>query len=164
MFREKSPDYMMGPICVKKSSVEGAGYGVFATADIPRGVLVEVCPVLLFHNETLKILFETTGGDHLLADYVFRWMPGRTWDGQMALAMGYGSMYNHSDDNLNVMFQYRADPPAMEYFTTRDVVAGEELFIRYVPGGIPLWFDSSDRSIEAYQDEWYGEGWQDELE
>jgi hypothetical protein len=162
MFKEKSALYMIGPLTIRASSIEGCGLGVFATADIKKSQYVERSPVLMFHHQTLDHLAEQAQGSHIMSDYCFRWMPGRIWSGQMVMCWGYGCMYNHSD-NPNVMFNYReGDHPGMEFFSTRDISAGEELFIRYLPGDSPLWFDTPERSIKAYQDEWYGEGWDSE--
>ena len=159
MFKERAPDYMLGPLVVRQSDVKGAGLGVFATADIPKGQFVERSPVLFFHEETLKTLEEFGNGNHILGEYVFRWMPGRIFSGQLVVCWGYGCLYNHSDE-ANIMFQYREGKlPAMEFFSTRDIAAGEELFIRYLPKGTGLWFETSARSIDAMQNEWYGEGW-----
>ena len=164
MFKDTPPPYMLGPLTIRTSGIPGAELGVFATADIKKGAFIERSPVLKFQRETLWNLAELVGEHHIISDYCFRWMPGRIWSGEMVMCWGYGCMYNHADEP-NVMFQYReGDLPAMEFFSTRDVSAGEELFIRYLPGGNALWFDTPERSIKALQNEWYGEGWDDKPE
>ncbi len=60
--------------------------------------------------------------------YVFEWA-GLTKRPYVALALGYGSIYNHSADaNLT----YDPDPPdVLAFTTTRAVAAGDELTINY---------------------------------
>ena len=70
-------------ICVKQ--VAGKGLGVFAACDIAADELIERCPVLVMTKS------DVWQADSLLSRYVFSWGKAK-----VALALGYGSLYNHS--------------------------------------------------------------------
>jgi hypothetical protein len=117
------------------------GRGVFATIDLPMDAVVEVAPVLLMHR---------ADGDHAgsLARYVFEWDEDDAT--AYALALGWGSMFNHSgtpscrylraDDDPTIAglvtdgARWAVDSelaPALVFVTCRPVPAGEELTIDY---------------------------------
>jgi SET domain-containing protein len=93
------------------------GRGVIATADIATGETIELCPVL-----------ELGKGDAsgLLDDYVMSL--GDDSDGA-ALVLGYGSLYNHSEEP-NAEYVHEADD-AYSFVALRDIAAGEEVTISY---------------------------------
>lgn len=65
------------------------GRGVFTTEFIPVGTLIEIAPVIVLAEQDLKLIHDHT----ILHDYYFLW----TDDGKSAaIALGYGSLYNHS--------------------------------------------------------------------
>jgi SET domain-containing protein len=95
------------------------GRGVFATGTIAAGEVIEVCPVLRLPANQRPLIDET-----LIYEYYF------DWDGDAAIALGLGSLYNHSGT------------PNAEYLkdTTTDVVtiraltaikAGDEIVFSY---------------------------------
>lgn len=95
------------------------GRGVFAAVPIAAGDVVEECPVLRFPGAQRDHIAAT-----LIEEYYFE------WDGDGAIALGLGSLYNHSD------------APVAEYIkdTTNDVLvvravcaiaAGEEITFSY---------------------------------
>ena len=121
------------------------GKGCFALEKIVKNTLIESAPVILMHKDTFANLNNITGIAHKLSDYPFSW--GR--DGLSVLALGYGGIYNHKVlPNLAWRPNYSLE--SMQYTTVRDIEAGEELFIRYVPlynlGN--LWFQ--DEESEEY--------------
>ena len=96
-------------------------YGMFATEPIKKGEVIEICPILLEKTNLLK-----QGG--IVKDYYFN-MP----NGMGALPLGYGGMYNHSDN-------YNASTPMENFDTTkrtltvtanRDISPGEEVTVNY---------------------------------
>lgn len=101
-------------IRVAESSV---GRGVFAVRDIAAGETIELCPV---------IELEGTDPPAPLGDYVVA--AGEGEDGQV-LMLGYGSLYNHSDEP-NAEYVYKADD-AYAFVAARDIAAGEEVTIDY---------------------------------
>lgn len=110
---------------------DGRGRGVFSTALIPAGTVVEVSPVLVL-TERERALVEQT----MLYDYIFAWGDeGR----QACVALGYLSVYNHSAD-ANCDYEMDYDERLITIRTIKDIAAGEELFINYDENGV--WFDS----------------------
>ena len=96
------------------------GRGVFTTADIKKNNIVEICPMLILKKKDLKHINET-----ILYEYFFEWT-----NGCPALALGFGSLYNHSyQPNVGVFFdknKYQAN-----YRALKDIKKGEELLINY---------------------------------
>ncbi|KAF8208840.1 hypothetical protein K438DRAFT_1573795 [Mycena galopus ATCC 62051] len=125
------PDLCLNnPLCVVKTS-EGKGRGIFAAHAIARQTTVESSPVLLLGKEE----YEQHGRFTILDHYAFKWK-----NGSMALALGLGSLFNHSNTpNLS----YSIDPltDSIHYTTTRNIEPDEELCIYY---GSNLWFDSTE--------------------
>jgi len=106
------------------------GRGVFARVAIRQGEVVERCPVLLLEPDDADRLAVGSLSGHL-----YDW-----GDGRAAVALGYGSLYNH-DHEPNAEYTAHDDPPEIEIVATRDIQAGEEIFIDYTGGGqIELWF------------------------
>ena len=69
---------------------------------------------------------------------------GRTMT--QALALGLGSMFNHSTRGQNVGWKRNTDTDVIVYTALRNIKAGEELCISY--GSARLWFKDAD--AEAY--------------
>ena len=118
-------------ITVKR--IPGKGRGVFARREIARGEEIERVPVIVIPERDIY----TDEGNSLLSTYVFAW-------GQktVALALGYGSLYNHS---YRPNARYRDNGQQTKVFTAlRRISAGEEITINYngEPGNrAPMWFD-----------------------
>lgn len=115
----------------------------------PIGTLIEVSPVLFFSKEEYHEHGRHTALDH----YTFKWR-----DGRMALALGLGSLFNHSDAP-NVSYTLDSSTESIRYTTTKNIYPDEEFCIFY---GHNLWFEpasTSDRPRLADQepeDEWGG--------
>jgi uncharacterized protein len=88
---------------------------------IAAGEVVEECPVLRFPAAQRKHIDAT-----LIDEYYF------DWDGDGAIALGFGSLYNHGDepaaeyvkDTANDLLVVRA---------LRAIAAGEEITFAYGP-------------------------------
>jgi SET domain-containing protein len=98
----------------------GKGRGVFARKVIPRGAVIERVPVVTFE---VQEIFNPVRRSKL-AEYVFKW-----GDGVVAVALGYGSLYNHSyDPNA----KFHSDGRLTQVFSAiRDIKAGEEITVNY---------------------------------
>jgi uncharacterized protein len=103
-------------ICIR--NVKGKGRGVFARRAIARGALIERVPVAIV---PLKLLADPN--DPALSRYFYEW--GRN---TVAIALGYGSLYNHSYTPNAV---YLEGDKIMTYRALRDIAAGEEITINY---------------------------------
>jgi SET domain-containing protein len=93
------------------------GRGVIASAPIAAGETIEVCPVLAI---------DAADADGVLTDYVVD--PGDDSDGAV-LMLGYGSLYNHSEDP-NAEYVWVTED-VYEFTALRDIAAGEEITISY---------------------------------
>ncbi|KAF9013443.1 hypothetical protein BDQ17DRAFT_603491 [Cyathus striatus] len=121
------PQHLNPHGCVIRTT-RGKGRGVYASHPIPRNTLLEVSPVLFFEKEE----YENHGKHTIVDHYTFTWM-----DGRMALALGLGSLFNHSN-KPNVTFTLDKRTDSIRYTTVRDVNVDEELCIFY---GHSLWFE-----------------------
>jgi hypothetical protein len=80
---------------------------------------------------------EQSEGGSVVSDYCFAW--GR---GTVALALGYGSLYNHSY-KPNARYD-DVWPQTKEFTALRDIAPGEEITVNYngdPEDRSPVWFD-----------------------
>ena len=96
--------------------IPGKGRGVFARVLIPKGTVFETVPMLVCKQ---KDILEST-----LMNYVYAWGTDT-----VGVALGYGSMYNHSYKPNARYF----DLPLQrkEFVALRDIQPGEEVTINY---------------------------------
>lgn len=109
----------------------GKGRGVFAAEPIPSGTMISLSPVLIFPPQEKG---SCSPEREVLNSYTY------TWGNTQALALGLGSMFNHSKRN-NVGFVIDKPNTIIRYFTIKDVEMDTELCINYGPR---LWFDDSE--------------------
>jgi uncharacterized protein len=125
-----------GHIYVAPSTLHGTG--VFASQDIEVGDMIEICPVLLFPKEQL-VHFQQT----VLDDYYFDWGDN---DDFYAIALGYGSLYNHSYVP-NAEYDMDFDSNTIDIHCIKPISAGHEIFINYngyPEDQTPVWFEKTD--------------------
>ena len=94
--------------------------GVFARKRIPAKTPIEVVPVLLLSDQEVF----PPNASPTLCDYVFKWDKGR-----VAIALGYGSLYNHSY-RPNAGYRFGSGK-TLVYEAIRDIGKGEEITINY---------------------------------
>ena len=119
---------------------ELAGRGVFTAQAVPEGALVEVAPVIVIPKTQVGSIHAT-----VLHDFYFRW--NRDLD-DAAIALGYGSLYNHSFEP-NLRFELDFGNQTIDFYAARPISAGEELTINYNGDAwnkTPLWFHETDNS------------------
>ena len=107
-----------GDLYVAPSPVHGMG--VFAGRDFKKGEVLEVCPVLRVKPSEVKHLDKTS-----LSNHYFEWP-----DGGGALAMGYGSLYNHSWA-ATARAEHDVEAETLTYTAVRKIRKGEEITINY---------------------------------
>ena len=135
--RRRPPADAPPPIRVGVSSAAGHGErGVFATRDISQGELIEAAPVIVIPRADSARVCLTC-----LDDYVFKW-----GGGCVAVALGCGSLYNHSFEP-NACYWQDTPGRALEFVALRAIAAGDEITINY--NGNPgdrraLWFPTRD--------------------
>ena len=124
----------MADLVVKQSASRGRG--VFAARPFQIGELIELCPVIALSADDATRLDAT----HLY-NYYFGW--GADNQGA-AIALGFGSLYNHSYDP-NAVYRKHAADHTISIIALKPIAADEEIFIKYNYGkaedGGPLWFE-----------------------
>ena len=118
------------------------GRGVFTGAPIKKGDMIEVCPVIVMKEGEMAVLDTTT-----LYDYYFLWGDDQK---QCAIALGFGSLYNHSAPS-NADYFMEFEELFIEIYAVRNIDAGEEITINYngdPNDKAPTWFmtDGRDRN------------------
>ena len=115
-------------VYVKK--VPKKGRGVFARRLLEEDDVIEVCPVLVFSKGESRYLKKTA-----IHEYYFDWKHGGA-----ALVLGYGSLYNHSEDPNTVM-EHNMIRNVTRIIALRRIEPDEELTIDYTGGdperGVP---------------------------
>lgn len=115
------------------------GRGVFTSEFIPVGTLIEIAPVIVLAEQDLKLIHDHT----ILHDYYFLW----TDDGKSAaIALGFGSLYNHSY-MPNAEYFTNIEDKSIDVYAIRDILAGEEITFNYngMPfDNTPVWFDDPE--------------------
>lgn len=114
---------------------DNKGRGVFTHAPISKGDIIEICPLIICPSSDTALIHKTS-----LHDYYFLWGPEQK---QVAIALGYGSLYNHSDA-ANAEFLYDYNLENIKIICLTDIEAGEEILINYITEENPkhkLWFE-----------------------
>jgi len=111
------------------------GRGVFTSQDLANGDLIEICPIIKIQSGNLKAIDQTN-----FYNYYFLW---EQEDYEACIALGYGSIYNHSDTpNATVIMDYSDDTIRIE--ACRTIRSGDEILIDYTggtKGEVQLWFE-----------------------
>jgi SET domain-containing protein len=100
----------------------GKGRGVVAERAFAAGETIERPPVIALSAHETALIRETR-----LAHYYFEW--GADCQ-QAAIALGYGSLYNHSY-SPNARYAFHEDVDHLEIIAQRAIESGEEITINY---------------------------------
>lgn len=100
------------------------GWGVFATAPIEAGELLEECSIA-----TIAHIGEDSSWGNVLDSYRFLWPPYKPHK-ELVVAFGFASLYNHSHDANAYWFANEAERLFI-FKSTRRIEAGEEIFVNY---------------------------------
>lgn len=117
----------------------GKGRGVVARRAFAPGELIERAPVLVIAPEAWARIEPRLEGSGI-EGYAFLWPPDQQ---SAALAMGYGSFYNHAF-TPNARYEKRPELLAIDFLALRAIAPGEEVTINYggEPGSTrPVWFE-----------------------
>ncbi len=94
--------------------------GVLAARNIRRGEVIERCPVVLIDNRQANLIEQT-----VFNNFWYDWNQRYS-----CIALGYGSLYNHSFQP-NVRYHYDYRNRRLVYSALQDICQGEELVINY---------------------------------
>jgi SET domain-containing protein len=111
------------------------GKGIFTAEYIPKGILIEVAPVIVMNKEQRVLLDQT-----LLHDYIFEWGGDKN---KCCVALGYVSIYNHSYQS-NCEYEMNFSEEIIAVKSVQDINAGDELLINYngdYNNSKPVWSD-----------------------
>ena len=110
------------------------GRGVFTAEAIDECSLIEICPVIVLPSVDVARIHQTQ-----LHDYYFIWGE----QGLGAIALGFGSLYNHASDP-NAAYEMDYDSQTIDIYCIRPIKAGEEITICYTDEDderTQLWFE-----------------------
>ena len=113
-------------LAVGESSVPGAGRGVFLTADVAEGEVLEECHYVSLDETNFVVI------DKALQDRVFLLPPATN-----AYVMGFGMIYNTSPEP-NVRWEIDLTRKTFRFIAKSDSVEGEELFLDYRQKPVPV--------------------------
>jgi SET domain-containing protein len=108
-------------------------YGMFCTEEIQKDSIIEICPVIIIPGDQARLIVR----EHILYSYYFEWKKD-----SIALALGYGSLYNHTE-KPNAFFEMDFADQHILFKAARQIPAGEEILIDYHAGNPDekVWFD-----------------------
>lgn len=115
----------------KKSNIHGMG--VFATDDILKDEVIEVCQIIFLNEKDTKIIDST-----LLYNYYFSWK-----ENGCSISLGNGSLYNHSY-SPNAMYKKDFDNNIIIFTAIDTIKKNKEITVNY--NGNPknkekVWFE-----------------------
>ena len=124
-------------IAAKVSTSAGrAARGVVAAKTFRKGESIEVAPVIVVPQSQGAALKQTK-----IDDYAFQWGGGST-----AVALGFGSLYNHSY-SPNAQYHQDTTNQCMKFVAIRPIRRGEQITINYNGSPdcpAPVWFSVED--------------------
>ena len=124
----------MAGLIVKQSASRGRG--VFAARWFQAGEVIEVCPVITLSSADAAKLDDT-----YLYNYYFGWGADNTG---AAIALGFGSLYNHSYAP-NATYRKSEADCTISIIAVKPIAPEDEILIKYNYGDTEnsdrLWFD-----------------------
>ncbi len=120
--------------CIEVRTLPFKDRGVFACRRFTSGERIEKVPVLFIPFQEVPLLEKT-----VFFNYIFSW---GTEPEHHALALGYGSLYNHSYEP-NAKYIKHLDQRTLEFIALCPIEKDEEIMINYNGDPLcrdPLWF------------------------
>jgi hypothetical protein len=102
--------------------INGKGRGVFCDQLIVKDEAFEVCPVIVIPASD----YDTVRASRLV-DYFFSF---NKEENTLALALGFGSLYNHAIES-NAVYYLNREEKIITYYALEDIPAGKEICINY---------------------------------
>lgn len=124
------------------------GRGVFAKEPIEEGRIIEVCPVI-------QVDYPEEGLPDAIRRVIYHWGVLAQAPGVSALALGYGSLYNHANP-ANARYRASPDGGCLIVSAARRIERDEEITINYnAAAGEPSssednWF--AETGVELWQE------------
>jgi len=111
------------------------GRGMYCDTDLAAGDEIEICPVIICPAADKPLIDKT----HLY-NYYFLWGDDQR---SLALALGFGSIYNHSY-SPNAIYETYFEEEYIRFVAFTDIPANTEITINYnhdAANRDPLWFE-----------------------
>jgi len=128
--------YPASKIYVAQSKIKNGGRGVFASQNIKKGEIIEVCSLIIVPKNDLSNLRES-----ILVTYFFYF--GKKKE-RLAVVLGFGSLYNHSY-TPNAIYKIKHTENTMNFIASSDIKKDSEITFNYKYGNpknkSPLWFE-----------------------
>lgn len=121
---------MLASIIMKNTGKYGRG--IFAARNIKKGEYIEVATVIVIPETEWELMKES-----ILSNYVFRWGEDK------ALALGHGSLYNHSY-TPNARYHTNIENQSIDFYAREDIREKQEITVNYngdPEDRSPLWFE-----------------------
>ena len=125
-------------VYISKSAILNADRGVYARRDIRKGEIIERCPIIEVSKNDTSNLKES-----ILVTYFFYFGKNKE---QVAIALGFGSIYNHSD-KPNAIYKLKQKDKIIEFIALKDINKNDEITFNYYNSSNlkykknPLWFE-----------------------
>jgi len=119
--------------------VPGKGRGVFAQKQFVKDEMIERAPVIILPTHQEQFLDQT-----VLKDYYYQWDETTS-----ALALGFGSLYNHSY-TPNAHYVRKHAEAILVFIALRTIEADEEITVNYNGEPLdqaPLWFHVIESAV-----------------
>jgi len=130
----KKERFIKGNIELRPSIIHR--YGVFATKDIAPEEIIEECPVVIAQHSNVNTRQELLNREF-------------AWDDQhYAVALGYGSLYNHADQP-NAEYSNDHTNQIIRFTATEPIFAGTEILIHYGDD----WFTNRGMKVVSKEDQ-----------
>ena len=113
---------LLMPTKIEIKPSPGKGMGVFAIDVIQKDEVIEECYLV-------KLPIKKWEKSKLLHDYRFCYPQGPNWE-EYVMALGYGSIYNHSDRN-NATWRNHPTKRAFQFYALQTIQSGEEICVNY---------------------------------
>lgn len=137
----EAPPFFLSPK-IQLTEIRGKDLGLIALEGFVKGEIIECCPtILLKFDKALRYnwlkRFYKAAIVTIFDDYLWWWKAQKR-----ALLLGYGQLYNHSD-NFNAV-AYRKAERKFIFVAKRDISPGEEITVFY--GHLPFLFQKVEES------------------
>lgn len=112
-----------------------AGRGVFANINILKGETIESCPVVEIPSQDAESINKS-----ILVTYIYYLGKSKN---KMFLALGFGSIYNHSP-YPNAKYKVSLKDKRIDFIALENIEKNEEITLDYNQGNKnrnPLWFE-----------------------
>jgi len=108
-------------------------YGMYCTEDIVKDSVIEICPIIVIPGEEARQIVR----GFVLYEYYFEWKKEN-----IAIALGYGSLYNHSP-KPKAVFEADYKNQLIIFKSLEAIPSGTEILVDY-HAGTPdekVWFE-----------------------